>query len=91
MRGFLIGVILLPALVVSILSLRPGGLRQQLHHAAHRLRVALILAGVYLAGSAVLYLLAAGSAVQEFGLPALAVGLSLVFLLLAQDPRVSDR
>jgi hypothetical protein len=85
-RGFLIGVILLPALVVSILSLRPGGLRQQLRHAARRLRVALTLAGVYLVGSAVLYVLAAGTAVQEFGLPALAVGLSLVFLVLARDP-----
>jgi hypothetical protein len=85
-RGFVIGIIVLPVLVVSVLSLRPGGLRQQLRFAARRLRLALIMAGIYLAGSAVLHLFAAGTQLQEYGLPGLAVGLSLVFLLLAQDP-----
>jgi hypothetical protein len=85
-RGFLIGIILLPVLVVSLLSLRPGGLRRQLRFAARRLRLALIMAGIYLAGSALLYLFAAGTRLQEYGLPGLAVGLGVAFLLLAQDP-----
>jgi hypothetical protein len=90
-RGFLIGVIVLPALVVSVLSLRPGGLRQQLRFVARRLRLALVMAGAYLAGSALVHLFAQGTQLQEYGLPGLAVGLSLVFLLLAQDPVRSHR
>lgn len=91
MRGFLVGILLLPLLVITVLSLRPGGLRQQLRFAARRLRLALVLAGVYLVGSAVLQLVARGTAFEEFGLPALAVVLCLVFVLVGQDPAPSRR
>jgi hypothetical protein len=49
------------------------------------------MAGAYLAGSALVHLFAQGTQLQEYGLPGLAVGLSLVFLLLAQDPVRSHR
>lgn len=91
MRGFLVGLILLPLLAITVLSLRPGGLRQQLRFAARRLRLALILAGVYLVGSAALSLLARNSPVEEFGLPGLAVVLCVIFVIFGQDPAVSRR
>lgn len=85
MRGFLVGLVLIPVLVVGVLSIRPGGLRRQLRHAARRLRIALILGGVYLLGSALLRLLFRGP-VGDYGPAGLAVLLALVFVVLAQDP-----
>lgn len=83
MRGFLLGLLLLPALVLTVLSFRPGGLRAQLRAAGRRLRIALALAGVYLVGSAVLRV--AGGSLAEYGPPLLAAGLAVVFLGLAGD------
>ena len=85
MRGFLLGLVLIPVLVIGVLSIRPGGLRRQLRHAVRRLRIALVLAGVYLLGSALLRLLFSGP-VADYGAPALAVLLAVIFLILAQDP-----
>lgn len=83
MRGFLLGLLLLPVLVLTVLSLRPGGLRAQLRAAGRRLRIALALAGVYLVGSALLRV--AGGTVAEYGPLALAAGLAFVFVGLAGD------
>ena len=85
MRGFLVGLVLIPLLVVGVLSIRPGGLRRQLRHAVRRLRIALLLGGVYLLGSAALRLFFSGP-VADYGPPALALLLAVVFLVLAQDP-----
>ncbi|MDQ6692275.1 MAG: hypothetical protein M3Z13_05865 [Candidatus Dormibacteraeota bacterium] len=84
MRGFLVGLVLIPVLVIAVLSFRPGGLRSQLRAAGRRLRIALALAGVYLIGSAGLRL--AGGGFAEYGPPVLALMLAIVFLALAQSP-----
>ena len=52
MRGFLLGLILIVGLSLSILSLRPGGIRRQLRFAARRFRIMLILCGVFLIAAA---------------------------------------
>ena len=75
---------------MTVLSLRPGGLRRQLRYAARRLRIVLVLGGVYVFGSAIARLVfPAGSAIAEWAPPLLAVGLCIVFLFIAQDPKES--
>ncbi len=86
MRGFAIGLFLVVGLTVTVLSLRPGGFRRQLSMAARRLRIFLVLGGVYLAGSLVIRLLFPDGPVADYGPPALAVVLAVVFLIVAQDP-----
>ena len=86
MRGFLIGLIFLAGFTATILSLRPGGLRRQLRFAARRFRIALALGGIFVIGSAVIRLAFPDGAVADFGPPALAVILSAVFIVLAQEP-----
>ena len=91
MRGFLFGFILLIAFTVIVLSIRPGGLRQQLRLAARRFRIVLVLAGVYLVASTALRLLVGEGAFSDFGLPALALVLGVIFIFLAQDPPAADK
>jgi hypothetical protein len=85
-RGFLIGLILLAGFTATILSLRPGGLRRQLRFAARRMRIALALGGIFLIGSSIIRLAFPNGAVADFGPPALAIVLSAVFIVLAQEP-----
>jgi len=85
-RGFLLGLILLAGFTVTILSLRPGGLRRQLRFAARRFRIALALGGVFLIGSSIVRLVFPRGPVSDFGLPALAIVLSAVFIVMAQEP-----
>jgi hypothetical protein len=80
------GLFLLPALVIAILSIRPGGLRQQLRNMRRRLKLALALGGVYLAASTVTRLFWAERPAAEWGLVGLAAVLGLIFVVLAQDP-----
>jgi hypothetical protein len=89
MRGFLLGLILIVGLTMSILSLRPGGLRRQLRFAARRFRITLILAGVFLVGSAIIRLAFPEGPVADFGPPALAVVLAAVFLVVGRDPALT--
>jgi hypothetical protein len=85
-RGFVLGLILILVIVLSVLSIRPGGLRSQLRHVARRLRLALILIGVYLVCSTVLRLaLPPDSTAAEVAMGSLAIGLAVVFLVLGQD------
>ena len=86
MRGLVLGLFLLPALVIGILSIRPGGLRRQLRYLRRRFKLAMVLAGVYLAGSTFTRLFFPGNPWAEWGLVGLAALLGLVFLVLAQDP-----
>jgi hypothetical protein len=86
MRGFFIGLVLVVGLTVTILSLRPGGIRQQMRQAARRLRIFLILGGLYLAASLVIRVFFSEGPVADYGPPAVAVVLALVFLIAAQDP-----
>ena len=91
MRAFVLGLLLLVALSVSVLSLRPGGLRRQLRFAARRLRIVLILGGVYVAFSTVVGLLFSNGPMAEYGPPAVAVALLIVFLVAGRDPDDSPR
>jgi hypothetical protein len=88
MRGFLVGFVLLVGLSLSILSMRSGGLRRQLRFAARRFRLALLLAGVYLACSAVIRIAFSEGPVADFGPPVLALVLLGIFALFGQDPAV---
>jgi len=85
-RGFLVGLVLLMVFAISILSLRPGGLRSQLRFAARRFRIVLALGGVFLLGSSIIRIFFANGAVADWGPPALALVLGGVFVVLAQDP-----
>jgi len=85
-RGFLIGFILVVALGVIVLSIRPGGLRRQLRFAARRLRLLLVLGSIYVVGSGVLRAVFADGPVTDFGPPILACILLAVFFVLGQDP-----
>jgi hypothetical protein len=85
-RGFLIGLIFLAGFTATILSLRPGGLRRQLRFAARRFRIALALGGIFLIGSSIVRVFFSSGPLADFGPPALAVVLSAVFIVLAQEP-----
>lgn len=91
MRAFLIGMVLVVVLVTSILSLRPGGLRNQLRNVARRLKLALGMAGVYLVVSGVLKLAFPNSVVAEAVTIAVAAGLGIAFLVLGQDRPLGQR
>ena len=82
----MLGFILVVALGVIILSIRPGGLRRQLRFAARRLRLLLILGTIYVVGSATLRAFVPEGRVTDFGPPVLACVLLAVFFVLGQDP-----
>ena len=86
MRGLVAGLFLLPVLVIAILSIRPGGLRQQLRFLRRRFKLAMVLAGIYLATSTVSRLLWPRSSLAEWGQVGIALVLGVTFLVLAQDP-----
>jgi hypothetical protein len=86
MRGFVVGLLLIPALVIGLLSFRPGGLRQQLRLAGRRFRIALTVAGAYFVGAAVIRLAFPTGPVLDYGPPALALVLAAAYVVLAQDP-----
>lgn len=88
MRGFFLGLLVLPLVAITVLSIRPGGLRRQLRNAGRRLRLVLVLAGLYLIGSGAVRLLAAGTPYEDWGLPVLALVLAVAFIVLAKDPPV---
>ena len=71
----------------TVLSLRPGGLRQQLRYAARRFRLALILGGAYVLTSAVVRIAFPEGPVSDWGMPLLAIALAIVFLVLGQNPK----
>jgi hypothetical protein len=85
-RGFLLGFILVIGLGVTILSIRPGGLRRQLRFAARRLRLTLALGAVYVVGSATMRYLFPDGPITDYGPPALGLVLLAIFLVFGQDP-----
>lgn len=89
MRGFLFGLVLLVGFSLTILSLRPGGIRRQLRYAARRFRIMLVLGGIFLASSSVIRLAFPEGAVADFGPPALAIILAGAFLVIGQDPALA--
>jgi hypothetical protein len=85
-RGFIVGLVLIPAVVVSLLSIRPGGLRRQLRLAGRRFRIALTVAGAYFVGAAIIRLAFPTGPVPDYGPPVLALVLAATYVVLAQDP-----
>ena len=74
------------AVSVIVLSIRPGGLRRQLRLAARRLRLVLVLGGVYLILSTVIRVFFPDGWVSDYGPLVMALVLAGAFLVLAQDP-----
>jgi hypothetical protein len=85
-RGILVGLVLFMVFAVTILSLRPGGIRRQLRFAARRLRIVLALGGLFLLGSSLVRIFFPDGAVADWGPAALALVLAVVFVVVAQDP-----
>ena len=88
-RSFVIGLVLLAFVSLTVLSIRPGGLRRQLSFAARRLRIILVLGGVYIVASTAARLVFQQGPVLDYGLPILALLLAGMFLLLGRDPAAS--
>ena len=86
MRAIVFGLMLMAAVSVIVLSIRPGGLRRQLRLAARRLRLVLVLGGVYLILSTAIRVFFPDGWVSDYGPPVLALVLAGAFLVLAQDP-----
>ena len=86
MRGFLLGLLLIPVVVISLLSIRPGGLRRQLRLAGRRFRIALTVAGAYFVGAAIIRLVFPTGPGLDYGPPVLALVLAAAYVVLAQDP-----
>lgn len=85
MRGFFIGLVVLVFLSITILSLRPGGIRRQLRFAARRLRLAIVLGGIYVVATTLVRIFLPAGPVADWGLPVLAVVLVITFAILGQD------
>jgi hypothetical protein len=85
-RAIVFGLVIMAAVSVIVLSIRPGGLRRQLRLAARRLRLVLVLGGAYLIVSTLIRMFVPGGWVADYGPPVMAVVLAGAFLVLAQDP-----
>jgi len=85
--GIVLGLLALPVLAIAVLSIRPGGLRQQLRNVRRRFKIAMILAGVYLAAYTAARIAFSGDPRVDDALLALLAVEALVFVIMAQDPR----
>jgi hypothetical protein len=86
MRGFLFGLVLLIGLGVTVLSFRPGGIRRQLRFVARRFRIMLVLGGIFVAGSTIIRVAAPQGLIADYGPPAIAIALAVVFMVVGRDP-----
>jgi hypothetical protein len=86
MRAIVAGLVLMAALSLIVLSIRPGGLRRQLRMAARRFRLVLLLGGIYLILSTAIRIFVQGGWVADYGPAAIALVLGAAFLVMAQDP-----
>ena len=90
MRSFVLGVLVFVGVAITVLSARPGGLRVQLRYVARRLRIVLVLGGVYVLGSSIVRLVFPQGTAADFIPLALALVLLVVFLFVARDPAPSS-
>lgn len=86
MRGYVIGFIAIVAFSLIVLSIRPGGLRQQLRFVARRFRIVLALGGAWVFGSLILRLAFANGPVVDYGPVVLAVVVGGIFMFVGRDP-----
>jgi hypothetical protein len=89
LRGFLLGLVVIVVLMVTVLSVRPGGFRLQLKLVARRFRIMLVLGGIFILGSAAMRLLFSSGPVLDFGPIALAVALAVGFIIWGRDPAMT--
>ena len=89
MRGFALGLLVIVAVALTVLSIRPGGLRRQLRLAARRLRIVLVLGGIWLLGSLIIRVAFPNGPVSDYGPAAIAILLGAVFMFIGQDPDTS--
>jgi hypothetical protein len=85
-RGFFIGLVVLIGLGVTVLSFRPGGIRRQLRFVARRFRIMLVLGGIFVAGSTIIRVAAPQGLIADYGPPAIAIALAVVFMVVGRDP-----
>jgi hypothetical protein len=86
LRGFFFGLVVLVGLAVTVLSFRPGGVRQQLRFVARRFRIVLVLGGVFVVGSTIIRVVAPEGVIADYGPPAIAIVLAGIFLVVGRDP-----
>ena len=90
MRGFAFGLVVIVGVAVTVLSIRPGGLRRQLRLAARRLRIVLVLGGIWLLASLIIRVAFPNGPISDYGPAAIAILLGVVFMFIAQDPDTSS-
>ena len=90
MRSLVFGLAVLLGISLTILSLRPGGLRRQLRLAARRFRIVLVLGGIWLFGSLIIRLAFPTGPISDYASPALAIVMGIVFLFVGRDPVTSN-
>jgi len=90
LRGFLLGLVVLVVLSVTVLSIRPGGIRLQFRLVARRFRIMLVLGGIFVLGSAAVRLAFSSGPVLDFGPLALAVVLAVGFMIWGRDPAMTQ-
>jgi hypothetical protein len=86
MRGIVFGLVILVGLSLTVLSIRPGGIRKQLGFVARRFRIMLVLGGIFVAGSSIIRFEAPQGVIADYGPAALAVVLAGIFLVVGRDP-----
>ena len=91
MRGFVFGLLLLVIVVLSVLTMRPGGLRYQIRNVGRRLKLAILLGGIFMVVSGVLRLALPNSVMGDVGLGLVGLVLGVVFLILSQDRPVEGK
>jgi len=89
-RGFAFGLVMLVGLTLTILSIRPGGLRRQLRLASRRLRIAIVLGGIWMVGSLIIRVVFPTGPISDYGPPAIAILLGAVFVFAGRDPDPAD-
>lgn len=88
MRGFLVGLVVIVAMTVSVLAIRPGGFRRQLRLVARRFRLVLVLGGIFVFGSLVIRLAFKEGPLVDFGPAALGLVLGIAFIIWGRDPAI---
>lgn len=91
MRGVIIGLLLLGIVTFGVISLRPGGMRNQFRNMARRLKLALILGGIFMIVSAAFRVALADSPWGEWGPVGVAVVLSVVFVMMSAERPLQRR
>ena len=86
MRGFALGLLVIVGVALTVLSIRPGGLRRQLRLAARRLRIVLVLGGIWILGSLIIRVAFPNGPVSDYGPAVIAIVLGAVFMFIGQDP-----